>query len=126
MSPSIAAWLGSGGGLPTSVAQQRAALAWRRITDKPTKVVFRTRARVALAEQTVRLEYDDAVREVVSAAGQAPVRGLVIFGIRNHATLPDTDIQEGYTFNVGGDSYRVIDINTRLIGEVQAHAEAGG
>lgn len=127
--PSVSAWLGQTtgdlAGLPTATAQQRAALAWRRINDKPTSVVFKNAAGATLATQTVRLEYDDGVSGAESVAGNVPVRKLVIFGVKDHATVADTVIGEGYRFNYLNDAYRVVDI-IYTIGEVQGIAEATG
>lgn len=128
MTIDLATWLGETGDLagnPSSTEESRAAAAWRRIQDKPTSVTFRQPDGTDLAAQTVRLEYDDSVSESESPAGQGAVRKLVIFGIRNHATLADTDVAEGYRFNYLDDAYRVVDV-IYTIGEVQAICEAVG
>ncbi len=126
--PSINAWLAAGGdlaALPTETEAQRAARAWRRIGDKPTSVTFKKPNGTTLAAQTVRLESDNSASLAESEAGAAPRRKLIIFGVRNHATVTDTDIAEGYRFISGNDLYRVVDIITTL-GEVQGVAEATG
>jgi hypothetical protein len=104
---------------------ERAALAWRRINDKPTSVAFKTAAGTTLSAQTVRLESDSNASQATSAAGLAPMRRVVVFGIRNHATVADTDMAEGYRFVYGSDQYRIVDIILTL-GEVQGLAEATG
>lgn len=103
----------------------RAADAWKRIQDKPTSVAFRTPAGVTLAAQTVRLEWDNRATLLSSVAGVAPRMQLIVFGIRGHATLADSDIREGYTFNYNNDSYRIGDIILQ-IGEIQGIATATG
>lgn len=126
--PTISAWLsdtGDLGGIPAATEQQRAAQAWRRINDKPTSIVFRLTTGSTIAAQTVRLESDDRASPAESAAGAAPKRKLIIFGIRNHATLASTDIKEGYRFTLLNDEYRVNDLIITL-GEVQGIAEATG
>ena len=103
----------------------RAAAAWNRINDKPTSVTFRKPDGTVLAAQTVRLEYDNRVSESESPAGQTPVRKLIIFGVKDHATVTDTDVAEGYRFNYLNDAYRVVDTISTL-GEIQAVCEAVG
>ena len=132
----FAAWLGGSDDLldtPTDQAAVRAAAAWRRISDKPTSVVFTVPGSVAadgtvtpaadLAAQTVRLETDDRATMLLGDAGAAPVMQLIIFGIRGHATLPDTNMVEGYRFRHAGDNYRIDDI-ILTIGEIQGVAVA--
>lgn len=104
---------------------KRAANAWRRIQDKPSSVAFRKPDGTTLAAQTVRVEYDNRARVVESAAGAAPSRTLIVFGIRDHATLTDTDMAEGYRFVTGNDEYRCVDILLTL-GEIQGVFEATG
>ena len=115
-------WLSDTAAIPAS---GRAAAAWARINDKPTSVTFRKPDGTDLDAQTVRLEYDSRVSESESPAGQTPVRKLIIFGVKDHDTVTDTDIGEGYRFNYQSDAYRVVDI-IYTIGEVQAVAEAIG
>ncbi len=133
-------------GTPSDLEAQRAALAWRRIQDKPTSVAFRTPAGVTLAAQTVRLEYDTQAALRESAAGQAPRMPLIIFGVRNYgggavtvgapiglllaltyATSggTTTDMEEGYRFVHEDDQYTIVDI-IETIGERQALAVAVG
>lgn len=122
----LKAWLAADGtGLPaiSTLADERAELAWRRINDKATSVVFITAAGVSLAAQTVRIDSDSRTTVSKSAAGQAPRRKAIVFGIRGHSTLPDTDMKEGYIFNSDGDRYVVQDI-IKTIGEIQGIAEA--
>lgn len=123
--PNISAWLTSGGGTPTTVEEQRAALAWRRIQDKPSSIAFRNAAGTVLAAQTVRLESDNSATLAEGVAGSAPKRKIVVFGVRNHATVADTDIKEGYRFVLLGDEYRCVDIILTL-GEIQGIFQATG
>lgn len=103
----------------------RSAAAWKRINDKPQSVAFKKTDGTVLAAQTVRLEYDSNVSESESPAGQTAVRKLIIFGVRDHATITDTDMAEGYRFVYGGDEYRIVD-TILTIGEIQAVCEAVG
>lgn len=121
-------WLGVSGdlsALPTATEEERAALAYARILDKPSSVAFKTPAGTVLTAQTVRLESDNSASLAESEAGRAPRRKLIIFGVRNHATVTDTDMAEGYRFVSGNDEYKVVDI-IETLGEVQGIAEAIG
>ncbi len=122
MSVDISAWLGAGAPISES---ERAALAWRRIQHKPTPVAFRTPAGVTLAAQIVRIESDTSATMAESAAGAGAKRKVIVFGIKGHPTLPETQVGEGYRFVWAGDQYTVVDIILTL-GEVQAIAEAVG
>lgn len=106
-------------------ASLRAVAAWTRINQKPSSVAFKTRAGTVLAAQTVRIEYNSGAGEATSEAGKTPVRKLTIFGVKDHPTVTDTDIAEGYRFVLNGDEYRVIDTMLTL-GEVQASCEVTG
>ncbi len=83
---------------------------------------------VQLPPQIVRIDSDSAASVAGGNAGVAPQRVVKLLGIRNHATLPDTDIEEGYTFQFQSDSYRVIDIliPPATPGECQARCVANG
>lgn len=121
--------------------QSRAADAWRRINRSPARaddgeigIVFTKPAVVTktgktpavdLPRQTVRIEPDNRPRVVEGEAGSAPVRHATIFGIRGHATLPDTDVEEGYEFSLAGDHYRCVDV-TLVPGEKQADFVVNG
>lgn len=106
----------------------RAAHAARRIADKfeeLTEVAFKNAAGTLLDAQEVRIESDNSATPAESAAGAAPKRKVIVYGIRDHATLPDTDIKEGYRFVYNGDEYRCVDVIDTL-GERQGVFEAVG
>lgn len=105
----------------TAKAQRRAAHAWRRLHDKfepVTSVAFKTAAGVTLAAQEVRIEVDNRASMSSSAAGSAPRMTLIVYGVRNHATIADTIMEEGFRFILGSDEYRCIDVILTL-GEIQ-------
>ena len=104
---------------------QRANDAVRRIGEKPTSIVLRTAGLVSLPAQTVRIEPSSNVGEMTSTSGASPIREVIIFGVRGHSSVPDTVIDEGYTFNLEGDRYTVRDVIVTL-GEVQAVARVTG
>lgn len=114
----IGAWLSSGGGEPAAQEATRAALAWKRIQDKPASVAFRTPAGTILAAQPVRIESDSSASATMSTAGKNAARRVVVFGIRNHSSLDDTDLAEGYRFVHEGQELRCESVITTL-GEVQ-------
>lgn len=103
-------------------ATSRAADAWRRISDKPTSITL-VRDDVAQAAQTVRIEYSVAFKEPSGGAGQLAVGTATVFGINDHATLADTDLQRNDQFLVD-DTIYVVQQVVKLPGEVQARCEA--
>lgn len=103
-------------------ATNRAAAAWTRINDKPSSIAFKKPNGTVLTAQTVRLEYDNRSTEAQSAAGKAPVRKLTVFGVKDHSTVTDTNIDTGYRFVLDGREYRVVD-TIKTIGEIQAVCE---
>lgn len=106
----------------------RAAHAHRRINDKwevTTTVVFKTSLGVILAAQEVRIESDNSASPSESAAGATPKRKVIVYGVRDHATLPDIDIKEGYRFILNSDEYRCVDTIVTL-GEIQGIFEVAG
>lgn len=124
----LSAWLSDAGDLaatPTATEAQRAALAWRRINDKPTEVAFRTPAGTTLDAQTVRIEPDSVAGMATSEVGAGQVRKAVVFGVRNHATQSDTVMDDGYRFVLDGDEYRCVGI-LKTLGEIQGYFEATG
>ena len=105
---------------------ERAALAYSRILAKPTAVTFLKPSGVALAAQTVRVEPDDKATDVIGPDGMTgPMRYCVIFGVVNHDTIIDTNMQEGYRFILDNDEYRITDVIVTL-GSIQGNAESSG
>lgn len=102
----------------------RAALAWRRISEKPTSITIR-RGTSPLSAQTVRIEFSEASNQRHGASGEGAVRDVIVFGVRNHPDddIADTDTKPGDRFVHLNVEYQVRDLVTTL-GEVQAHAEA--
>jgi hypothetical protein len=89
-------------------------------------VAFQTPAGATLANQTVRVEPDDRASDMKDSAGMTgPMRYCVIFGVVNHDTITDTDMQEGYRFILDNDEYRITDVIVTL-GSIQGNAESSG
>lgn len=117
------AWLGTNNNVRPS-ATDRAIAAWDRIQDKPSPITIERGQSTTLAAQTVRIEANQETREVAGGAGKSSVRQITLFGIKDHPTQADTNIQRGDRFTYLGSQYRVIDL-IHTLGEVQARAEAG-
>lgn len=115
----INAYLGTG---ELTNARERAAAAWRRISEKPAQITI-VRLETALSPQTVRIEFSDTVREKSGGAGKSSVRDVIVFGVQGHGTVPDTNIQRDDLFAYEGARYRVIDVVLQT-GEIQARCEA--
>lgn len=122
MGINLSLWLYDTEAIP---AANRAAAAWNRINDKPSSVAFKNAAGTIQAAQTVRIEYDNSVSESESVAGQTAVRKLVVFGVRGHGTVANTDIREGYRFVYDGDEYKCVS-TILTIGEIQGIFEVTG
>ena len=106
--------------------QARALEAWIRISEKPTTITIR-RNGDALAPQLVRIEFADTAREDVNLRRGLDVtpgvQRAVVFGLRHHPTIPDTNIERGDRFVVGVTEFEVIGV-IDAPGEVQAICEA--
>ncbi len=109
-----------------SPERDRALEAWQRIGDQPTTITIQ-RGAVTLDPQTVRIEIGDSAREDLdlrSGLDITPgVQRAIVFGVRQHPTEPDTDIQRGDRFVIGLTEYEVIGVISAP-GEVQAICEA--
>lgn len=117
-------------------AAARAERIWLKILRKPSSVALETpkvttktgvTPATTLAAQTVRVVSDNRATVVEGVAGVAPTRAVVIYGVKGHPSedVADTDIKEGYTFKIDGDTYRVTEI-TDVPGGVQALARVSG
>lgn len=108
--PTISNWTGT-------TATNRAEDAWARISDKPSSVVFR-RKNVNQAAQTVRLEYRSGTGVKVGETVSSAIQGMIVFGIKDHPTLSDTDMQRGDRFTDADGTWEIDQVMT-LPGEVQ-------
>lgn len=97
----------------------RAVLRGLRIDWEPAEIVFTKPAVVtktgttpatALDPQAVRITYDIRAMIEQGTAGLAPVLMAVVDGVRDHPTLDDTDMAEGYVFTFHGDRFRITDV----------------
>lgn len=115
--PNFDAWLGN----MSQLSAQRAADALRRINEKPASIVL-VRSGAAQAAQTVRVEYDRAQSTEQGDGAKSSNRKLIVFGVRDHPTVTNTNIQRGDRFTYQGSQFKVIDVIVTL-GEVQATCE---
>lgn len=98
--------------------QDRAVLAYRRILDRPTNVAVKR----LTSTQIVRVEYHDLSHEEDGSNQTAGVAQATIFGVRNHPTVPDTDIKRGDRLTLHGSVFEVVTLMLPP-GEVQALCE---
>lgn len=115
--PDFAAWRND--------EQAQAGDAWLRILEQPVTITIR-RGTETLAAQTVRIVMDDRAREDLDlrrGLNVLPgVQGAVVFGVRQHPTIADTDIRRSDRFVLGASEFEVIAV-TEMAGEVQAICE---
>lgn len=115
-------WLGQVDGTLSPIsAPDRAALAWRRINRNPSAITIR-RGTADLPAQTVRLEANNDARRQDGMIVTVGRQYWTVFGIRDHATLPDTDIERSDRFDVEDRTFEVIALLTPP-GEIQAVCE---
>lgn len=102
-------------------AALRAERTWLHIQRWPSQIVLTRPAVItddepspgptALPSQTVRVTKDNRPRALRGEMGEGAELHCVVFGVRDHATLPDTDIERGDTFVLDGDAYVVDYVN---------------
>lgn len=111
--------------------QARAIEAWGRISEQPTTITIRrgtaSGGSLMLDPQTVRVEYGSSAREdldVRRGLNITPgVQRAVVFGVRNHPTVDDTDIQRSDRFVIDTAEFEVVAV-IPAPGELQAICEA--
>ena len=119
--PNFDAWRSAGTEAIDSVS--RAVEAWRRIQRNPTSVVLR-RGALNLTAQTVRIEPERAQAQVGDLPiGEKPRTRAIVFGVKGHPSVSDTDVSHGDRFVYLDMEYRVVSINA-YVGELQAQCEA--
>ena len=106
--------------------QIRAQIEWSRIQDKPIDVEL-IRGATTLPTQTVRIEYDNRTPSDASdASGISAFKSMYVFGVRGHPEIDDLDIDAWDIFVLDDQEYTVINVNKRIIGQIQAYCEAVG
>lgn len=85
-----------------------AARVWLRIQRNGTGITLR-RAGSFLSEQMLYLSYDNGASLVggEDAAATTYRRKVVLLGVRGHATVADTDVQQGDRFGLDGVNFAV-------------------
>jgi hypothetical protein len=97
--------------------------AWLRINRKPKTITIKRKGET-LAEQTVRLELGSIANDERGENAMPGVQRIVIFGVKDHPTVADTDIKSGDRFNVDNKQYEVVSVVDTIVGEIQAVGEA--
>lgn len=106
--------------------ETRARIQLARLGDKWETITF-NRDGAWLAPQTVRIEFNDSfVMGASSAAGVGFASRGVLFGLKDHPTLPDLDVDEWDTFVLGEKEYTIVLVNRTLLGQMQCQFEAVG
>jgi hypothetical protein len=117
--PDFDAYFGDSGAIDDT---SRAVDAWSRIQGDTSSVVL-VRDGTALSAQTVRVEFSGTGEDRQNDTGRAGRQRCVIFGVMNHPTVTDTNIQARDRFAINKKQYEVIAVITPP-GEVQAFSEA--
>lgn len=97
-------------------------MTWNAIQRHAETITIR-RGATTLAPQTVRIEQNLRVREDVNETSTMGVAITVVIGLRDHPTLPDTNIRPRDRFVLHGVEYEVTTIIEHP-GEVQAVLES--
>lgn len=117
--PDFDAYFGDSGAIDDG---SRAVDAWSRIQGDTSSIVI-VRDGTSLAAQTVRVEFSGTGEEQMNATGRSGHQRCVIFGVKNHPSVTDTNIQARDRFVINKVQYEVISVITPP-GEVQAFCEA--
>jgi hypothetical protein len=76
-----------------------------------------------LAAQSVRISLSESGMDQSGAAGEGFVRRAVVFGVRDHASVTDTDMQARDRFIYQDREWEIFEV-IEVPGEIQARAEA--
>lgn len=117
--PDFNAYFGDSGAID---AESRAVDALNRIVRDPSSVVL-VRDGATIAAQTMRVEFSGTGEEGANATGRSGRQRCVLFGVKNHPTATDTNIQARDRFAINEKQFEVISVITPP-GEVQAFCEA--
>jgi hypothetical protein len=114
----------------TSIVQaQRNMRAWvqlSRLGDKWETVEFK-RDGAHLASQTVRIEFDNTFpTEADSDSGVGFSHRGILFGIKDHPTLADLDVDVWDTFVLYDQEFTIMSVNKTLFGQIQCWFESMG
>lgn len=108
----------------STIGESRAVDAWARIQGKPTAIVVVRGKNTTLAAQTVRLEASSNPTEVKGEGDGSSARlDVVVFGVKGHPTVANTDLKRDDRFAVAGVQYKVVHV-VEQTGEIQAQCEA--
>lgn len=110
----------------------RAVDTWNMIQDKPSVVVLQRRVpgagsitTIPLPEQTLRLEVIQNIRgsaEPENAWFDVSKQFVVVIGIRDHPTIPDSDMQRADLFFFLGKMWEIVETIDNIPGRLLANA----
>lgn len=119
MSIDFNAWVSANQGSSLRTAED----VWALIQLKPVGITIH-RGAMDIAEQTVRVTFSNAERVIKGeSSAMSAYRDAVVFGVKGHPTVTDTDIKRGDEFTVYGRGLKVIDM-IEVAGGIQAFCEA--
>jgi hypothetical protein len=102
----------------------RAGRNWLLIQRDPT-VITVDRAGTQLAAQTVRFAYPKNGEIAADVDTRLELLTLTIYGVKDHAVIADTDLQQGDRFWINGLEYEIRAV-TPTPGGIEALADAKG
>lgn len=108
----------------------RAADTAMMIADKPSVIAFERKVpgsntTITLPQQTVRLEIIQNIRgstEMQDAWVDVSKQYVVVVGMKDHPTIPDTDVQRADLFLHLGFMWEVIEVINNVPGRLLANA----
>lgn len=101
-------------------AQVRAMRTWKRIQDAPLSVTI-IRNSTALPAQTVRVDvfagggYGGEVTDTL-------IQGILVLGVKDHPTVPDTDLKPGDRFIYDKAEYEIQTVD-KFPGSIQGQGQ---
>lgn len=111
----------SGGQSPMSESDY-AKRQWRLIQRKPASITI-TRGTTTVAAQTVRVEFSNSERQAEGTSGAITYkRDVIVFGVKGHEAIADTNIAKGDIFQYEGQRFKVMDVFPK-VGMIEAHCE---
>ncbi len=123
--PNLQNWMGGANAGDFAISEsQRAIDAWARINDNPStkKSIEIWRNGSVLDAQIMRVEFKSSSASKMGDANENALNyrvDVVLFGVKNHPSVDDTDIAPNDEFGIDGVNYRVED-TLLYAGEIQA------
>ena len=104
-------------------SSERALDAWKRIQHKASSITLK-RGAMLLAPQLMRVESNSTASEIKGVGGgTSSAVQVILFGVRGHPEVADSDVRREDVFALNGTRYRVVHV-IEPTGELQAVCEA--